>query len=153
MRKVLPWNQVQRLADIVYMKFRSHNQSGFIALTSVLLILAVASAAAIVVTYSSINEAQSGLALYKGEQNLAFVEGCTEDYLLKIRMNAGYTGGNVTRPDGTCTATIFPGGLSWSFTNTSLSTPYQRQITTAFTRYSFSIFNTPGIHMTTWGEY
>ncbi|MEP7167121.1 MAG: hypothetical protein ABI758_04050 [Candidatus Woesebacteria bacterium] len=135
------------------MKNRRTSRSGFIALTSVLLILAVASAAAVVVTYSSIGEGQAGLALYKGEENLAFAEGCMEDNLLKIRMNSGYLGGNITRPEGTCTGSA-DGPFGWIVSAFSLTSTYQRRVGTGFYRYSKDFSgSTPGIHLTTWVEY
>ena len=128
-----------------------HNSShsGFIALTSVLVISAVVVVAAVGITYLSIGEAQSGLALFKGEDNLNFVEGCVEDVMLKIRSNSAYSGTTITRPEGTCTITYNVGGsgpTNWDLTVSSSTTKYQRKIQVVFVR------NSTGISLTSWKE-
>ena len=128
------------------------NQSGYIALTSMLLISAIIVMAVIGVTYSSIGEANSGLALVKGEENLQLIEGCSEDALLKIRSNSGFgqpTGTPVTisRPQGSCAVTVNSiVGLVWTVTVTSTTTTYKRSIQLVFTR------NPTGISLTSWKE-
>lgn len=121
-------------------------QQGYIALTSVLIILTVVLAASVTITYTSIGEAQSGFALFKGEENMHFVEGCTEDYLLKIRSDPNYVAQPVTRPEGTCSLTITSRGPDWDITTTSVATTYQRSIRTTFN------LTATGIRILTWNE-
>jgi len=68
--------------------------------------MAVVLATVSTVTFLSIGEAQSGFALFKGEDTLTFVEGCAEDAMLKARAdpNFGPVGSEVTitRPEGSC---------------------------------------------------
>jgi hypothetical protein len=132
------------------MKDKIKNQSGYIALTTVLIILAVVVITAVSVTYSSIGEAQSGLALYKGEENLHFVEGCVEDMLLEVRSNSSFTSGTISRPEGTCVITVVSkvgsGTVTWTVDTTSQSTAYQRTIRTIFTR------SPTVITLTSWNE-
>lgn len=128
---------------------KNNFQSGYIALTTVLIILAVVLITAVSVTYSSIGEAQSGLALFKSEENLHFVEGCAEDILLKIRSNPTYSGTTISRPgtEGTCTITYNTSGpVNWDLTVSSQSTTYQRKIRIVFVR------NPTGIVLTSWNE-
>lgn len=129
-----------------------NHQSGYIALTSMLLISAVIIMGVIGITYSSIGEAQSGLALLKSEENLHLVEGCAEDALLKIRANSQWgqpTGTPITiaHPEGSCVVTVNSiNGLEWTITISSVTTAYKRSIQIVVTR------NPTGIVLTSWQE-
>jgi len=120
--------------------------SGFIAITSVLVISAVALAIAVTVSLLAISEGQSSLALFKGEDTVTFVEGCAEDALLKARQNSSYAGGNITRPEGTCIVTVFKVGNVWTVTSTTNVTTFKRSIQTIF------IINGINIVLTSWKE-
>lgn len=121
-------------------------QKGFVAITTVLILSAVVVAIAATVTLLSIGEAQSSLSLYKGENNLSFVESCVEDYLLKIRADSAFGGGNITHLGETCTINIKTGNPGWDIVVSSLDSSYQRQIEVVFTR------NPTGIILTSWKE-
>jgi len=111
-------------------------QQGYIALIMVLTISAVALATATTVALLSIGEAQSGLALFNGENTLTFVEGCMEDALLKSQAAATYAGGTITRPEGTCTITVSKNVNVWTITATTTATIYKRTIQAVVTRSS-----------------
>lgn len=119
---------------------------GYIALSTVLILASVTIAISTTVALLSIGEAQSSLVLNKGEDNLNFVEGCVEDYLLKIRANPAFSGGSVTRPEGTCTITINSGNPNWDIVVTSQTANYQRKIQAKFTRGG------SGLTLTSWKE-
>lgn len=122
---------------------------GFVAITTVLILSAVVVAISATVTLLSIGEAQSSLSLYKGEDNLDFVEGCVEDVMLKIRANSSYSGNTIGRPEGACSTSYNPGGTgptNWDITVTSQDASYQRQIRIIFVR------NPTGITLTSWKE-
>ena len=122
-------------------------QKGYVATITVLIIMAVVIATAATVTYLSIGEAQSGFSLFKGEDTLTFVEGCVEDYLLKIRsQGASFTASNITRPEGTCTIVVNSGNPNWDITVSTNVTTYKRSIRVVFTR------NATGITLTSWKE-
>lgn len=121
-------------------------QKGFVAITTVMILSVVVLAIAASVTYLSIGEAQSSLSLFKGEDNLGFVEGCAEDYLLKIRANASFAGGNITHLGTTCTINIVTGDPDWHIIVSSLDNVYQRQIDIIFTR------NPTEIVLSSWKE-
>lgn len=127
-------------------------ETGYIALTTVIIILAVVLITAMSVTFSSIGEAQSGLALFKGEENFHFVEGCVEDMMLKARSDENYTSGTISRPgtEGTCVVTVVSkvgsGTVTWTVEVNSQSTSYQRKISVIFVR------SATGITLTSWNE-
>lgn len=117
-----------------------------VALSIVIVLGGVLVALATTVTYLSIGEAQSGLAHLKGGDNLSFVEGCVEDYMLKIRSNSSFTAQNITRPEGTCTIVINSGNPNWDITVSSSSSLYKRSLQVVFVR------NSTGIVLTSWKE-
>lgn len=120
---------------------------GFVAISTVLILSLVVVSIAATVSLLSIGEAQSGLSLFKGEDNLSFVEGCVEDVMLKIRSNSGYSGTSIIRPEGTCSITYVTGGpVNWDVKVTSSTNTYQRTIEAVFTR------NATGITLTSWKE-
>lgn len=124
-------------------------KKGFIAVVTVLIISVVVLAVAVTVTLLSIGEAQSSLSLFKGEDNLSFVEGCAEDVMLKIRASSTYNGASITRPEGTCLITYNAGGggpVNWDITVTSQSVDYKRSIRVILTR------NPTGIILSSWKE-
>lgn len=129
---------------------KSIKQKGFIAISTVVLILAVILGLTITMSYSAIGESQSGLAAFQGEENLHHAEGCTEDVMLKIRSNSAFNGTSITRPEGTCTIAYTSGGpTNWDITVTfqsSTSTSIRRSIRAVFVR------NATGISLTSWNE-
>lgn len=122
-------------------------QKGYIATLTILIVMAVVLTTASTVALLGIGEGQSGFALFKGEDTLTFVEGCTEDYMLKIRaQGAAFVAGNITRPEGTCTITVNSGNPNWDITVSTTATTYKRSIRVVFTR------NPTGITLTSWKE-
>lgn len=119
---------------------------GFVAITTVLVLLVVVVAVATTVALLSIGEAQSALSLSKGEGTLHFVEGCSEDALLKARANSNYNGGTIARPEGTCSVSVSKNGNQWIMTVTTSDTKYKRTVEVVFDR------NPTGISLTSWNE-
>lgn len=107
---------------------------GYIALTTVLLVSAVALIVTVTVTLVSLNEGQSSLASSKGEERLSFVDGCTEDAILKIRNSASYAGGTTTTPDGNCTIVVSKVGTVYTVTASPADTTYVKKIQAVVTR-------------------
>lgn len=113
------------------------NQKGYIALMTTLIVLAVALVVVGSVSLLSIGEAESGLALSKGEGSLFFVEGCMEDAILKIKINSSYLGGTITHPEGSCAIIVSQSGNSYTVTaTTDNTTQYKRVIRVILTRTS-----------------
>lgn len=124
-------------------------QRGFVAISSVLVILVVVLTLSVSLAYLSIGEGQSSFALFKGEEALQLTEGCVEDVLLKARNNPNYNGGTLSRPEGTCNVTIDSKvGTTW-VASIVVSTPnasYIRKIQVTFDR------NPTGIVLSSWKE-
>lgn len=118
-------------------------EKGYIATLTVLIVMAVVMVTAATVTFLSIGEAQSGFSLFKGEDTLTFVEGCTEDALLKARASStfgdppdGTTVITITRPEGSCKIKVVSKTGPWTMriqTDTTV-TKYNRIIEVGFTR-------------------
>lgn len=134
-----------------------HKQKGYIALLTVLIVMAVVIVSATTVAFLSIGEGQSGFALFKGEDTLTFAEGCTEDALLKARANASFgdpVGSEVTivHEGSSCKIKVISKDASPTFTwimriQTDITTTkYNRIIEVVFNR-------TPTvITLTSWKE-
>lgn len=124
-----------------------HNKkNGYIALSAIVLITAFVITITTTVGITGIGDSQSSLALLQGTNMLNFVEGCTEDALIKSRYDVNYTGGNITRPEGTCTVTVSKVGTTWTLTVSTTDTTYRRQIQVVIVR------NPTGITLTSWNE-
>jgi hypothetical protein len=126
-------------------KLERRNEKGYVAISVVLILAVVILGIAVTVAQLGIGEGQASLALSKGEDALNFVEGCTEDALLKIRSNASYVGGTITRPEGTCSITISLVGSTYSVTVTTTATSYKRTIQAVATRSA-------ALSLTSWRE-
>jgi uncharacterized protein (UPF0333 family) len=109
---------------------------GYISLSIVLLLTVIVLGIMITVGQLSIGEGQAGLALSNGHKTVAFVEGCMEDALLTIRTNAAYTGGTITRPEGTCAITVSTINTTYTVTATTTDTAYRRTIQAVVSRSS-----------------
>lgn len=85
-------------------------QQGFIALTSLLVISAVALAIAVSISVLGINEANSSLGFKKGQEALKIAEGCAEEALLRLRDSDSWdpNGSEISLPglDGNCTVDV-----------------------------------------------
>ena len=119
-------------------KINMHYKRGYIALITILIVSGVALATAATVSLLGIGVGQSALAGSKGENALQLVEGCTEDALLKSAQNSAYSGGNITRPEGTCVITISKSGNNWTIIATSTQTDYNYTTQAQFVRSSGS---------------
>lgn len=121
-------------------------QGGYIATATVLVLMVVVISITITVTLLGIGGTQGSLALTKGENTLAFIEGCTEDALLNAKNDLNYAGGDITRPEGTCTVTVdSKAGNTWTLFVTTSATDYKRTIKIVFDRSST-------ILLTSWQE-
>ncbi len=131
------------------MKKLSYNNSkdGNVAISILLIHITVLLGIMVTWAQLGLGQLQVSLALSKGEDTLHFVEGCTEDYLLKIRsQGASFVAGNITRPEGTCTIIVNSGNPNWDITVSTNATTYKRSIRVVFTR------NATGITLTSWKE-
>jgi hypothetical protein len=128
---------------------------GFLAVSMVLILSAVVISIAATIALVAIGEGQASLAATQGEQNLAFVEGCVEDALLKVRASATFgdptgTPVSIARPEGTCIVTVVSkvgsGTVTWTMNATTNATNYTRTIQAIFSR------SASGITLNSWRE-
>ncbi len=121
------------------------NNRGYIAITSVLVILAVVLIVGTSVSLLSINDIQSSLSSEKGEQTLALVEGCAEDALLRLNNNNAISA-SFTIPEGTCSVTgITNVGNNWTFTVSATILNYSKSV-------QISAVRSTTVQVTSWIE-
>lgn len=89
---------------------------GFVVISTVFVLLAVALALSTTVTVLSVGNAQTSFALSEGALARALLDGCVEDTLLFSRANASYAGGTITRPSGSCSVSISKAANRWTAT-------------------------------------
>jgi hypothetical protein len=88
--------------------------AGFIAIFLVIALLAFSLSLTAAVTYLSIGESQSGMALARGAEVLALTEGCAEDALLLSVRDANYNGGTYNYLGGICAVDVIKNGTLWT---------------------------------------
>ncbi len=102
-------NVHRQISAVVSKKMKSYN-SGFIALTSVLIISAVVLAIAVSVSLLGIGEANSSLTFARGEETKKVAESCVEEALLRLRDTGSYSGGTLSVGNGSCTIAVSGAG-------------------------------------------
>jgi len=81
--------------------------SGYIALITILIIGAVATVIATSLLLLGIGSARTSFTLGQSEKAKSLANTCSEEALLKIKRNSGYTGtSNLTLDGGNCTYTV-----------------------------------------------
>lgn len=107
---------------------------GFIAITTVLIIMAVAILVGTVITLSSISEGQTALSSKNSFSALNLVEACVEDSLLSINTQNNINT-TITVPTGTCSVTINSHvGANWTYTVTATLNGYTKNVQVITTR-------------------
>ena|SRR3989338_6307938 len=92
------------------------NQTGYIAITSVLVIAAIVLIIGTSVSLFAVNDIQSALSNKKSNESLDLVESCVEDALLRLNEDNSIPA-TITLPDGSCSVTINSQvGTLWTFT-------------------------------------
>jgi hypothetical protein len=109
-------------------------KGGFVAISTVLVLMAVMMSAVVAITYLSIGELQAGLVQIRGEESLGLVEGCVEDLLVNIRKNPNFSAASLTRPEGVCTFIYNSPGPNWDVTVSGNNSLSPRKIRVWFTR-------------------
>ena len=93
-----------------------HSSSGFVVISTVFILLAVALALGVTVTILSVSDAQTSYAISEGTDARSLLDGCAEDTLLFSRASASYVGGTIMRPEGSCSVSLSKAGNRWSAT-------------------------------------
>ena len=92
------------------------NQTGYIAIASVLVIAAIVLIIGTSVLLLAVNDIQSALSNKKSDESLDLVESCVEDALLRLNEDNSIPA-TITLPDGSCSVTINSQvGTLWTFT-------------------------------------
>lgn len=107
-------------------------KKGFIAILTVLALLVFSLSLTAAVTYLSIGESQSGLAVARGKAALSLVEGCAEDALLLAKRDANYTGGNYEYLNGECLADVSKDGNTWTMHISGTKDNFTRRLEIVF---------------------
>lgn len=95
---------------------QAKSQAGYVALTTVLVIMAVLILLSGSVTILSIDEGQAARGSIDQEQALAVAEGCVGEVLLELNED-GTVPASVVLPEGTCSVTLdSQAGIVWTFT-------------------------------------
>src|SRR3989344_1464013 len=118
------------------MMYRSKKGSvGFVAISTMLIISAVAIAVVTTLSLLSIGEAQSSFSLTQGAISLQLVEGCAEDVLQKVHDNVNFNDTSISQPEGTCLLTYNSSGpTNWDVTVETGDTNSIRTLRITFTR-------------------
>lgn len=79
---------------------------GYIALTAIIIILAVTLTVAMSANLLSIDSGTTDLALITGKDAFGAAEACIEEALFQLRSDANYPGSNLNLDDASCTMTV-----------------------------------------------
>ncbi len=95
----------------------NYYQRGYIALSSVLVTLALVLLIGVSTSLLSINDLLSSYSSKKSNEAVDLAEACVEDVLLKLNENNTVLAGSLSLPLGDCSVTInLHDGDSWDFT-------------------------------------
>ncbi len=113
---------------------KQHNSPGYIALSTMLVILVITLMIGTSVALSSISDSQLALSDILAQKTDSMVDSCTETALLKLNDDNSIPT-TITLPDGDCTITIDnQTGNQWTFTIAVNYRAYTRQVQVTATR-------------------
>lgn len=116
-------------------------QRGYVAIMSTLIIGSVGLFLVTSAGLIALGLGQSTSSQYRGEGALALVEGCLEDALMRIQLSAGYSGGVIIQPEGSCQITTTSAGNNWTIRAIGTVNSHQRTIEVQLTRGQFIQIN------------
>ena len=94
---------------------------GFVALTSILIISAVALSVTVSIALLGITEARNSLDFKEGIEAFKLAEACGEEGMLRSRNDDTYTGGTLNFTEGNCTIAITDTGTGYQLDITATS--------------------------------
>ncbi|HCJ52510.1 MAG TPA: hypothetical protein DIS62_05230 [Candidatus Kerfeldbacteria bacterium] len=103
--------------------------NGYIALTSMLIILAATLVVAMSANLLSIDTGRTSVTLEDGMSSFALANTCLEEGLLRLRQDMNYTGGSLNAIDGSCTITVLANGTQRELTSEATVDSSTRHIT------------------------
>lgn len=120
-------------------------KSGFILITTTLVLLAL-SVTLVAATFSfSLGSTARSLALERGEQTLAFADGCMEEALFRIRGDANYGDATIDLEGVTCTVDVERSGDDYTITTETTNSGHTRRVTVQANRGASQVT------LTSWG--
>jgi hypothetical protein len=120
-------------------------RGGFVAVSTVLVVMAIVLVVTVTVTYLSIGEMQGSWALTQSESNLNLSESCLEKGLMALQASGSYAGGSIVLPEATCNITVTSVSNTYTLTATTTATNYIRTVQAVVTRGS-------NLALTSWNE-
>ncbi len=93
-------------------KLKLHNQGGYIALITVLIIVAVTLAIGVSINLLSISESQIGLMQEQAGMAFATADACVDEAMMRLKNDPGYAGVSLNFASGTCTIVITAQGTT-----------------------------------------
>ncbi|MEI8097143.1 MAG: hypothetical protein WCG73_03495 [Candidatus Moraniibacteriota bacterium] len=124
-------------------------QRGFIAILTVITLLAFSLSLTIAVAYLSIGETQSAFALSRGDEALSLTEGCAGDALLQAKRDETYVGGDYSYLNGNCRVDVSVNGTTWTMDIAGTKNNFTRRVEIVL-EYTLGPPNT--IILTSWLE-
>jgi hypothetical protein len=101
---------------------------GFVAILTVIALLAFSASLMYATAYLSIDQSQAGLLVSQGEAALQLTNGCAEEALLNAKNDETYEGGTLEILGGTCEVTIEKEDVTWILTVTGEKAGYERTL-------------------------
>lgn len=121
------------------------NQTGYAAISTILVLLVVISTLTMTVSLSSIDTLQSAFAQYKGTQARNIVESCVHEALLELNL-LNTIPNSVVVPEGSCTLTLDSQVAdTWTFSVSGTIDSYTKSIQVTAER-------TSTVAITSWQE-
>jgi len=112
-----------------------YNKKGYIALSTVLITLALVLLIGLSASLLSINDLLSSFSGKKSNISVDLAEACVEDVLLKLNEDNNITAGSMTLPQGDCNVTINTHvGNTWDFSVSANLEGYAKSVRVNATR-------------------
>ncbi|HBU07347.1 MAG TPA: hypothetical protein DEB09_04670 [Candidatus Magasanikbacteria bacterium] len=83
---------------------------GMVALLTVIIVSATALLMAFSASMLGLGEMDMGYTSQKGQESLSFVNGCAEESLRQLQLNANWPGGTLNLMGGSCIISVFSNG-------------------------------------------
>jgi hypothetical protein len=99
---------------------------------AMMMIIVIISAAALIMAFSAtwlgLGELETGYTSQKGNEAWAVAEGCVEETLRRLKIEADYSGGSLNLNNGSCIIEIAGAGSSKTITATSTVDQYNKVV-------------------------
>lgn len=127
-----------------------HNNSGFISLTLVLVVLGALMAVTLAVGLRGISEVQSGLYGNQGNRVLQVAEACSEEAYLRLKLDSSYVGGIIDVNGDGCEVSVAGAGATRTITATATRKGFTREVVSTVYLNENVAGTAKGIDLTKW---